>query len=187
MSYRVGETVGWSRARLIELACRMNAHREERHDGDGMSPLTIVEAALEPEADIHLGYLGAGDACQGTWRAEADRPPLRRMIASADLTTIATAAGLPADASVEKIVARVGEMRGALIEMHEASVGIKSLSLAEGASRWSIDSLARRLAEEAGREVAKFSGGYEVLSAAEAEAVERQARFTMPHSFVEGT
>lgn len=74
--------------------------------------------------------------------------------------TIAIAAGLGADATAEEVAARVGEMRGALVEMHLASLDIEGLSPTESSTRWSrmidaddaIDNLARRLAEEAGRD-----------------------------------
>jgi len=80
--------------------------------------------------------------------------------AQAALTTIALAAGLGADASVGEVAARVGELRGALVEMHLASLDIEGLSPTESSTRWSrmidaddaIDNLARRLAEEAGRD-----------------------------------
>lgn len=55
------------------------------------------------------------------------------------LTTIATAAGLPADASAEEVVARVGEMRSALVQLYTSDGFDVPMHLA------------RRLAEEAGR------------------------------------
>ncbi len=77
-----------------------------------------------------------------------------------NVAAIALAAGLGADATAEEVAARVGELRGALVEMHLASLDIEGLSPTESSTRWSrmidaddaIDNLARRLAEEAGRE-----------------------------------
>jgi len=76
-----------------------------------------------------------------------------------NVAAIALAAGLGADATAEEVAARVGELRGALVEMHLASLDIEGLSPTESSTRWSrmidaddaIDNLARRLAEEAGR------------------------------------
>lgn len=68
------------------------------------------------------------------------------------LTTIATAAGLPADASAEEVVKRVGEMRGALIAIgrYDEADRKRATAHAYGHHAEAVD-LARRLAEEAGR------------------------------------
>jgi len=70
------------------------------------------------------------------------------------LTTIALAAGLGADASVEEVAARVGEMRGALVAIGRYDEfdrkRLAPTAHAYGHHAEAVD-FARRLAEEAGR------------------------------------
>lgn len=90
---------------------------------------------------------------------EAERLRSRAKMADDAVSTIATAAGLPADASAEEVVARVGEMHSALITVallaHEAGafrVGDLTPSAADSYA------FALRLAAEDGEIVAEEAG-----------------------------